>query len=92
MVPAAFGILGAAVGDEVAEAWGGATAKLAGERAVRVALKWFVVPSIRVVHAAVSHKRAEFRPFLPAVDADERAVLVTFDEGMLTPSVRVKGA
>ena len=38
MVSAAFRVLGAAVGDEGAEAWVGTPAELAAEGAVRVAL------------------------------------------------------
>lgn len=92
MVAATFGVLRAAVGYKVAHGWIGLSAVFADEWTMRIALEGFVVPSIRVVHAAVSHKRAEFRPFLPAVDADERSILVTLEEDMLAPSVRVKGA
>ena len=92
MVPAAFGVLGAAVGDEVAEDWVGTPAELAAKRAVRVALERLVVPPIRVMHATVGHQRAERRVSLAAVDAEERAVLVALEESMLASPVRVKGA
>lgn len=94
MIPAAFWVLGAAVGDEVAEAWVGTATELAGERAVRVALERLVVPPIRVVHATVGHQRAERRVFLAAVDAEKRAVLVALEESMpsLPESARMMGA
>ena len=94
MVPAAFGVLGAAVGDEGAEAWVGAPAELAAEGAVRVALERFVVRSVRIVHAAVGHQRAERRVLLAAVDAEERAVLVALEESVpsLPESARMMGA
>ena len=92
MIPAAFGVLGAAVGDEVAEAWVGTPAELAAERAIRVSFERFVVRSVRIVHAAVGHQRAERRVALAAVDAEERAVLVALEERVLASPVRVKGA
>ena len=94
MVSAAFGILGAAVGDEGAEAWVGTPAELAAERAIRVSFERLVVPPIRVMHATVGHQRAERRVSLAAVDAEERAVLVALEESMLSfsGSVRMMGA
>ena len=83
MVPAAFGILGAAVDDEVAEGGIGTAAELAGERAARVALERLVVRSVRIVHTAVGHQRAERRVALAAVDAEKRAVLVALEESVL---------
>ena len=82
MGPAAFGVLGAAVGDEVAEGGIGTAAELASERAVRVALERLVILTVRVVVATVGHQRAERRVALSAVDAEERAVFVTLEESV----------
>lgn len=86
MAAAAFGVLGAAVGDHGADVAVFAAAELAAERAVQIPFERLVVPTIRVVHATVSHERTEFRSLFPAVDADERSALGSLEKGVVAAS------
>ncbi len=86
MVPAAFGILGAAVGDEVADVGIRAAAELATERAVGIPLERLVVAAVRIARAAVRHERPELRSLFPAVDADERSALGSLEKNVVAAS------
>ena len=92
MAAVAFGVLGTAVCDHGADVAVFAAAELAAERTVRVSFERLVVPIIRVVHAAVRHKRTKFRSLFPAVDADERSALGSLEKGVVAASGGMKRA
>lgn len=92
MVPAAFGILGAAVGDEVADVTRFAAAELADERAVWVSFEGFVPGSVRILRATVGNEVAEIRFLLSAMDANERSVLVAREKNVLPVRNEIAGA
>lgn len=89
---AALGVARARIANHVTDCPVLTPAVLAGKWAVRVTLERFVVPTVRVVHAAVGHQRAERRIFLAAVEADERTVLIALKQGVLAVPLRMKGA
>ena len=86
MAAVAFGVLGAAVGDHGADVGMRAAAELAAERTVRVSFERLVVATVRIVQAAVGHERTEFRSLFPAVDADERSALGSFEKNVVAAS------
>ena len=59
------------------------TAELASECSRNVAVKWFVVTPVRVVHARVQKKRPQVCVLPSAVDAVERSAGVALEERML---------
>ena len=86
MVSTTLGVLGTAITNQISQIWIRTAAELADKWPIRIALEWFMVLPIWVVHATVGYERSERRVFLATMDAEERAVLVPFEEDV--PSVR----
>ena len=94
MVPAVFWVLGTAVCDHGADVGIRVAAELAAERTVRIPFKRLVVAPVRIVQAAVRHERLQRCVFLTAMDAEERAALVSLEKSMISFSgaARMVGA
>ena len=89
MAAAASWVLDAGVQDHCADVLERPPAELAGEIAGNVAVKRFVVTSVRIMHARVQKKRTQARVLLPAVDTVERAVDIALEQGVIATSARM---